>query len=191
MNLYRYALEEDVNNSTDFTIDIAVGESLTYQFRFVWATASQEQYNELLHTLTMLPDTDPIVKDKTYDRTYDWIAYYTQFKGMSAQAIEEWYVQQDYLPQSLRNKTASVYVALIRSRCTQALDYQSQVLIRQESMRWTFIASLEGETITGFVQPGGWYEFNTGHAFRFTAGSRDNVGLEEMQYVTVEFDIDE
>lgn len=191
MNLYKYTIQASDISGTDFTIPITVGTK-AYTFRFLWCTELQEQLEELLQRVTTLANSDPIVEGSTYNRDYDWVDYYLQFANMSSSQIQEWYNAQEYLPQSLIGKSSSVYVSLIQSRYADAYEYNREFAIKQEAFRWNVEVSLpDNDKVVTFLQPGAWIDYGTDHAFRFTCEGRANVGLTDLQYVTVEFDIDE
>ncbi len=189
MNIYTIDLKDIVPEDNDFTITVSVS-NLSFQFHFSWDIASAEQDEELIRNIAMLSATDPL--GPALKRDYSWPEYYLQFDGLSDEEIEEWMDNNpDSLPSSFKGLTTYQRLVLIKERLLQSLDYAEQLLTYQELMRWQVVASQGDTTTVGYVQLGGWYDFNTGVAFRFVSEGRDYIGADDLQYVQMEFSIDE
>lgn len=189
MNIYAVDLEDSIPEDNDFTLTISVS-NLSFQIRFLWDIASTEQYEELVRAIAILSATDPLGPE--LKRDYSWPEYYLQFEGLSDKEIEDWLDNNtELLPNSFKNLTTYQRIVLIKERLSQALEYAEQLLTYQELMRWQVTVSQGDTTTVGVVQPGGWYNFNTGIAFRFVSEGRDYIGANDLHYVQMEFSIDE
>lgn len=189
MNLYRYALN-NIPDAPSFEIRVAAG-SKVFTLSFTWASPTQESYDELMMYFQTLSSSDPLTNGKEYIRDYDWISYYKALNEKSLEGLKEWYNTQEFLPVSIRNAGGISYISILQEKISRAVEYDTQRNIKEESLRWLVKVSVDNEIIVTFLQPGGWNDFNTGHAFRFICEGRDVVSYEDIKYVQVEFDIDE
>lgn len=191
MNLYRISLADLIAEDIDFLITISAG-SKEYQCHFLWDIATQEQYDNLVKEIAMLSATDPLVTGDEYVRDYNWVEYYiTHFEGLSDSEIIEWVSSSTSIPQSLRNKSSYQITVIVKENLEKAQAYAEQLVEYNELLRWQCTVTCEDVKTTTIVQPGGWYNYDSGNAFRFISGDHTYVGLNDLQYVSMEFDIDE
>lgn len=190
LNRYTYPLADDIKGDNDFTVNIGVGNEL-YICRFLWSIVTQEQYNKLEETLAVRADTDPLTDGTTFDRTYDWLTYLAPLITMTEEEFTEWYNTQTMLPQSWRNKPVhTIYINMMdeKDEVLELTDYRT---LLQESLNWQVEIHHGDETLVTTVRLGGWVDYDTGKAFRFVAPGYTVIGKDELQYVTMEFDINE
>lgn len=191
LNRYTYSLADEEVSETDFTTIIAVG-SLIFTCRFLWSIVSEEQYTELQQILINRAQTDPLTDGKDYmDRTYDWLSYYKDLITLSEQEFIEWFDVQQVLPSSWRGRTASSCYISVQEQKGDIEDLSFQNELYQESLVWQCEVHQGDDKVVTTVRPGGWIDYGTGKAFRFVAPARDTIGKDDLQYVTMEFDIHE
>ena len=186
-NIYSINLVDLIPDDNDFTITVSAS-TYTFQCRFVWDTAIEEQYDELVREIAMLSATDPI--GTSLIRDYSWPEYYLQFDGMSDAEIEE-RLNEIEIPASLKGLTTYQKCVIIKERLTQSLAYAEQLLAYEEGLKWQVIVNQGGEATVGFVQLGGWYNYSEVTSFRFVSEGRNVIGADDLQYVQMEFMIDE
>ena len=190
LNRYTYSLADDIKGDNDFTVNIGVGNEL-YICRFLWSIVTQEQYNKLEETLAIRADTDPLTDGTTFDRTYDWLTYLAPLIAMTEEEFTEWHNTQIMLPQSWRNKPVhTIYINMMDEK-DEVLDLTDYRTLLQESLNWQVEIHHGDETLVTTVRLGGWVDYDTGKAFRFVAPGYTAIGKDELQYVTMEFDINE
>lgn len=189
MSIYTLDLKDSIPEDADFSLTIAVG-NFNIQCRFLWDTATEEQYEELIRDIARLSATDPIGPE--LKRNYSWPEYYMQFEGLTDEEIEAYLdANADNLPSSFKGLTTYQRTVLIKERLSQSLDYAEQLLLYQELMRWQ-VTIRRGDTSTvSVVQIGGWYDFDSELAFRFVSDGRTYIGSDDLQYVQMEFQVNE
>lgn len=189
MNLYRASLADSITGTSQFTATLTAGTK-TYVCRFMWPDACQEQMDILQSHLNTLSDTDPI--GPAYNRAYNWSSFYLQFQGLDDKEIEELVATLgDEVPSSFKGLPSYQLLVIIHERLLQALEYEQVYLLYKEALRWQVTVECDGLTTVAVVQPGGWYNFDSGNAFRFVAGTREYIDFDDLKYVEMEFDIDE
>lgn len=189
MNLYRTSLADVVTGTNQFSTTLSAGDK-TYVCKFMWPQECQEQWDLLGAYLTRLSNTDPIGPES--DRSYDWIDFYLQFQNMGDTEIQAFLLQLGKdIPNSFKGLSSYQLLVLIKERIQEALELQQVQLIYKEALRWQVSVECEGRTTIAVVQPGGWYNYDSGNAFRFIADARDYIGFDDLKYVSMEFDIDE
>ncbi len=186
-NVYSINLVDLIPDDDDFTVTISAS-TYTFQCRFVWDIAIEEQYNELVREIAMLSATDPI--GTSLIRDYSWPEYYLQFNDMTDAEIEE-RLNEIEIPASLKGLTTYQKCVIVKERLEQSLVYSEQLLVYEEGLKWQVIVNQGDETTVGFVQLGGWYNYSESAAFRFVSEGRDTIGADDLQYVQMEFMIDE
>ena len=190
LNRYTYALAENIRGDTDFTLNISVGDEL-FICRFLWSIVTQEQYDEFEKVLKIRADTNPLSNGTDFDRSYDWLDYITPLASMSEDAFTEWYRTQDVLPQNWRGKDPAVLydeIVTMKAEIAELNDYRA---LLRDSLNWQVEVHRGDDVVVTTLRLGGWTDYDTGKAFRFVAPGYTTIGKDELQYVTMEFDINE
>lgn len=182
INRYAYSMEDE-DISPDFTLTISVSDKVLV-CRFLWAIASQEQYDLFVQANKDRAATDPLFNGNEYIRDYDWITYYYSLQDRD---LEEWMNTSEYLPQSIRDSNNPLYT--LNEYIQQASELYDQYVQFIETLRWQCTVSFEDQVVVTNVVPGGWTDYGMPVAIRFTAGARTYIGYEDLQYVTIEVDV--
>jgi hypothetical protein len=189
-NRYSFSLTDltGISDPTDFSISISVSDKV-FNCRFLWAIATQEQYDLMHQELVNNATNDPLMGGTSPVRDYDWVEYYLALQDVD---LDEWLDEQTVLPASIINKSRYEQVTIIQQNIAKALEYQETLQIFQETLRWqvTVHEVTSDDTTVAVVQPGGWYNYFTDVSFRFVSGY-NYIGKDDLQYVTMEFDINE
>ncbi len=188
INRYSFALADIVttDNATDFSISITVSDKV-FNCRFLWAIATQEQYDKMQQVLAVRATNDPLVGSGSPIRDYDWDEYYLNLQDVD---LDAWLDEQDVLPSSIYGKIRADQLTILQQNIATALEDSKTLLIFQETLRWQVQVSVDDEVTVASIQPGGWYNYLTAISFRFVS-EHSYIGLNDLQYVTMEFDIDE
>lgn len=190
LNRYVYALADDIKGDTDFSINVSVGNDL-FICRFLWSIVTQEQYDKLENMLAMRARTDPLTDGTTFNRDYDWLTYLASLITMTEEEFTTWYNAQNMLPQSWHNRPIhTVYIDIMDAKpeVLELVDYRT---LLRESLNWQVEVHRGDDTLVTTVRLGGWVDYDTGKAFRFVAPGYTTIGKDDLQYVTMEFDINE
>lgn len=190
LNRYVYALADDIKGDTDFSINVSVGNDL-FICRFLWSIVTQEQYDKLENMLARRAHTDPLTDGTTFNRDYDWLTYLAPLITMTEEEFTVWYNTQDMLPQNWRNKPIhTVYVNIMDAK-PEVLELTDYRTLLRESLNWQVEVHRGDDTLVTTVRLGGWVDYDTGKAFRFVAPGYTTIGKDDLQYVTMEFDVNE
>lgn len=169
-----------------FTQVITAGE-VSLLCEFTWSVANQEQYDKLVAINKTSAFKDPIEKNGTYDRDYDYMAYYLGLQGVD---LTEYINQGGLIPVSLRSQPLFKQIELIEDRIQVCVNLSNMFSQYKECMRWQVKVTTEtGDITVAVVQPGGWFrnQDNT-YSFRFTS-DRDYIGRDDLKYVTIEVEV--
>lgn len=188
MTPYYFSIEGIDTSQTTVTQVITVGARvLTFQFQ--WAIASAEQGDMVLKYLINRAKSDPLqMEDGNYNRDYDWFNYYLPLIG---QDLDAWLDTNPILPVSvLSQPDRASQKRVIQQYLIEVATLQPIILLYTETMRWQFQCSCaDTDTITGIVEPGGWFRNQDSEfAFRFRS-ARDYIGKEDINELALEFEV--
>ena len=181
--IYALSLENTSENPCTITTAIpGVGISLNISFR--WDDTTQEQSDLFDRYVSQLPQNDPLVKE-TYDREYDYVQYYLNLEDLN---LDEWLDTNPVLSQSLIGKERVIQKKKIRERIALCQSISILQLQYKEFLQWSVkIEDTNGNTYTSVLRLGGWnLNQSKNYAFRFTSDIKENIGKDDLQYVTFE-----
>ena len=188
MTTYYYNMTDIDTSATKVSQVIVVGDR-TLTFQFQWAVASAEQGSLVASYLINRAASDPLLNaDGNYNRTYDWYEYYAALFSID---LDEWLDSNPILPVSVINANNRAQQKTVLNRnITEARTLTPIVQLYTETMRWQFQASTADlDTITGIVEPGGWFRNQDAHyAFRFHS-ARDYIGQGDLNELAIEFEV--
>ena len=184
MKKYEFKLQD---TSDDFTTAVQVGTHAA-SLRCTWAIASNEQSDILEKSIREASLRDPLIsRDKmTISRAYDWVEFYYNIRYAD---LEQWFNTADMIPQSITGMSTSQAVSVIQQRVVIAESTVNLRTLYKETLRWQFTWKGDEDTITGFIQPGGWYRWqDRSYAFRFVS-DREYIGKDDLPYIKVEIEV--
>lgn len=188
MTSYYYNIADVDTSLTTVTQIVTVG-SRTLTFTFQWAVASEEQAQLVDKYLTRLAASDPLkMADGGYNREYDWYSYYIALASVD---LDEWLDSDPTLPVSvLKEDTRAGQKQVLRRNISTASTLSPVILLYSETLRWQFqVTCADTDTITGLVEPGGWFRNqDSKFAFRFHS-ARTYIGKEDINELALEFEV--
>lgn len=177
MALYSGTLEGSTisPNDQEFTAGSAV-----LSFTFSWPENEQVQYDTLMRNIGNKAKGDPLVVENNYVRDYDYLDYYLNM----SEETKVW-------PISLQDKTQEEREEIITQRileCEVLKEVKDQY---EELLCWNFRCDDGTRITTGLLRLGGWFCWPEGNPrFRFIS-SKEQIGREDLQFVTIEVQTDE
>ena len=177
MALYSGTLEGSTisPNDQEFTAGSAV-----LSFTFSWPENEQVQYDTLIRNIGNKAKGDPLVVENNYVRDYDYLDYYLNM----SEETKVW-------PISLQGKTQEEREEIITQRileCEVLKEVKDQY---EELLCWNFRCDDGTRITTGLLRLGGWFCWPEGNPrFRFIS-SKEQIGREDLQFVTIEVLTDE
>lgn len=188
MTEYTLDIPED-NIDDEFELIASVGNK-NFTLRFLWDTAAEEQYNELIDACKVEASSDSLKYDDHYERDYDYVEYWEQFRSMSNQQRLEWAKNPTWaIPSSFVGLTPERRVVLIQEHLEDTAEVTRRLTVFKECMRWQVVVDMEDERDVAVVQTGGWYRNqDNSYAFRFVS-SLSEIGRDDLKNVTMEFEV--
>lgn len=188
MTTYTLDIPED-NIDDSFELVVSVG-SKSITMSFLWDNAAEEQYNELVQACKVESQSDPLKEVGYYNKDYDYIEYWEQFRNMSQQQRLDWCKNPTWAPPaSFSGLSPERQVVLIGEHLEDTQEATRRLTVFKECMRWQVKADYEGDIDVAVVQTGGWYrQQNSIYAFRFVS-SLDEIGRDDLKTVTIEFEV--
>lgn len=181
--VYALSLEDTSENPYAITTSIP-GTGISLNISFLWDDTTQEQSDLFDRYVSQLPQNDPLVKE-TYDREYDYVQYYLGLEDLN---LDEWLDLNPVLPQSLIGKEKVIQKKKIRERISLCQNISLLQLQYKESLCWSVkVEDTNGDVYTSLLRLGGWnLNQSENYAFRFVSDSKENIGKNDLQYVTFE-----
>lgn len=178
-----------IDTSLTKVVQVVIVGNRTLTFTFQWAIASEEQAQLVDRYLTQLAETDPLVfSDKNFNREYDWYTYYA---NLFNQDLDEWLDTNPVLPMSVikAGDRREQKIVLNRNIAT-AKTFTPIITLYAETLRWQFrMDCADTDTITGTVEPGGWFRNqDSKFAFRFHS-ARTYIGASDINELALEFEV--
>lgn len=187
-DLYTLQLQNP-DNELSVTRNIsAAGHSIV--LKMDWPTYIEEQYNIILQYFETCAQSDPLLVEQTYVRTYNYCEYYYPLFDKTETELRDWISTASVLPQSVASGSND-NEKLTRLQNNIARCKAAWPLIQQyeDILCWSFKFSMEGDIVTGVIRPGGWYRTaSADFQFRFVADT-DHIGKDNLGIVTIEFEV--
>lgn len=157
------------------------------KFNFQWAIVSEEQFGIIDKYLITKSNSDPLIKDGSFDRTYNWFEYYYALRDVD---IDDWLDGDPVLPVSINGKPRATQKYLLNLHIQEAVALAPAMRIYDDILKWQFtMTSDDLDTVVGYVQPGGWYHNQDNNmSFRFTS-EIDRVGKDDITKVAIVFEV--
>ena len=185
MTTYYHTISRPTD-ATTFSMLVAAG-SAHLTFDFVWDTVNEEQYSVVYRALKARAESDPLLySDKTIDREYNWIDWYTSLPLDIATALEE---GMEY-PQSIKDLSNEDKAAILESRREEAYELKDMIAQYVTQLVWNVaVTDTNGVTHTGTVTPGGWINsLGLDWRVRFVS-SLTRIGKEDLGKLYIEFEV--
>nr|DAQ07686.1 MAG TPA: hypothetical protein [Caudoviricetes sp.] len=181
--IYALSLEDTQENPYAISAFIpGTGISLSISFR--WDDTTQEQSDLFDKYVSQLSQNDPLIKE-TYDREYDYVQYYLSLEDLD---LDKWLDSNPVLPQSLIERERVIQKKKIKERISLCQNISALQLQYKESLQWSVkVEDTNGNTYTSVLRLGGWnLNQAENYAFRFVSDDKENIGKNDLQYVTFE-----
>ena len=192
-NIYTYQMTHTEEDGDDFITSIQVGDYIV-QFRFLWPTASYEQYSNIERHYNKMTKNDPLIADDIINTDYNYIVYYLKARDeikniVSPNPYRDWLDSQEYLPRSISVAPSMSQELMLQERIAECSTVEPIIAQYIEVLRWQFRMSFEDEVNVGTITPGGWYRNqNTMFSFRFVT-ELESVGRDDINNVTIQFEV--
>lgn len=180
--LYQATLKDD-----QLYYDWTAGDhQLSVEFR--WPIVEQELWDTFVLRVTDMASGDPIIEENgTFNRSYDYIDYYTETVPQDITEREVWWNEQTSIPASLKGKTYEQVSGILQDRvvlATGMAEYRQEL---SEALHYQGIITDENsETVIVDVLPGGWFHNQDDNwAIRFVADT-NAIAKDRLGNVTVE-----
>lgn len=191
-NRYTFQLPFPEDGEDTFIQTIIVG-GRSLQFKFQWATSSDEQFSYIKRFLDTKSRGDPLILGNVIINDYNYVEYYygiiLWLNEDPSRSIEEWLSLEQALPRSISIAPLESQLIMLRQRIEECASLLPIIAQYNEVLRWQFRLIYGTEKTIGVVEPGGWYRNQDSEfSFRFLS-DRTHIGKEDIGLVTIEFEV--
>lgn len=176
---YQVALKDVVVVDNAFSFNVTI-QGIQFQVTGSWDTVLQYQYNIIKNRLIDMSKSQPLYKDKTYNRIYDYIDYYT---SLDPYGLNEWLDTSPALPLDIINLPRATQISVLQDRISFSNDLKPILVKYEEGLRWNVIVKDSNNIKTSAViQPGGWFRNQADdYSFAFLS-TKEYVGIDDLPY---------
>lgn len=169
--------------SDDFNVVLNMGGKLFY-LRFQFDAAIKEQYDILTTGIRNLRDADPLLKEATIIRDYDYLDWYMSLPSLHE--LEQLLENGMEYPQSLKNLGNYAKAAKLLNRKAQVEELQDVFDTFDECMYWKCTITDEANNeVQCSVVPGGYVNNQSSEwTLRFES-DLDRIGEDDLMKIRI------